>query len=250
MAVRLSGVLEHAGVPCWYAPRDIPPGHNYLDGITSGLARASAVLVLVSPAASASQWVVREVEWATQRGMRIIPVRVGESLPRGPLEILVDTLQWLEVANPSDRTALDAVVAAVREGGGRSLPHIRSTDARLNVAAMSALVGGLLIGAWGIFTLLTNTGTCRFFGTRVACSVGGGYLVVAAFSVVISGMALWTRSRAALALVWLNVLLLVPGAVDGLLHRYKGFAAPAGALGILVPLAIAAIATRYRRRLV
>jgi hypothetical protein len=133
--------------------------------------------------------------------------------------------------------------------GRSSLDDLKANDAALNVAAITSIVGGLFVGAWGAYSLLSAEGNCLFFGFSQPCSVGGGFLVVAAFCVLMCGASLWNRSRVAVFLAWVCVLMLVPGAIDGILHRYRGFVLPAAALGIVVPVGIACEATRRRKQL-
>jgi hypothetical protein len=249
-AARICHALEAAKIPCWIAPRDIPPGANYLAGISEGLDGAQIVVVVMSVHANASTWVLREVENATHRNLTVIPLRLGQTAPSQMLGLLLSTRQWVDLGDRSIPEAMERVVDAVngRATGRSSLDDLRSNDAALNLAAVTSIVGGLLVGAWGIYALLSAKGTCRFFGGSYPCSVGGGFLVVAAFCLLMCGASLWTRSRSAVPLAWLCVLLLVPGAIDGILYRYSGFTAPALGLGVAVPLAIAYTVTRRRRQ--
>lgn len=68
------GQLEHTGVTCWIAPRDVKPGAVYADWIYYALDSARVFVVLMSKAANGSKHVVRELEIAEQKGKRIVPV--------------------------------------------------------------------------------------------------------------------------------------------------------------------------------
>jgi len=166
------------------------------------------------------------------------------------MSLLLSTRQWIDLGHVPRLESLNRVVEAIKRGstGTSSLDDLKANDAALNLAAVTSLVGGVLVGAWGIYALLSAKGTCRFFGGFYPCSVGGGFLILAAFCLLMCGTSLWIRSRSTVFLAWLCVLMLVPGAIDGILYRYSGFTAPALGLGIVVPLAIAYAATRRRNQ--
>ena len=77
LAVRLAQGLEAAGYATWYYERDSLPGPSYLEQILQALARTSALVVLVSPAALGSWQVDKEVVQAHERGVPFIPLLRG-----------------------------------------------------------------------------------------------------------------------------------------------------------------------------
>jgi hypothetical protein len=252
IAMRLCTALEAATIRCWIAPRDIPAGDSYLDGINHGLALAGIVIVILSEHANASDWVLREVETSTSRKIRVIPARLRQTTPSAAMGLLLSTLQWVDLGDGSSPQALSKLVAVVKGKfeGKSSQDDLKANDAVLNLLAITSIVFGLLVGAWGVYALLSAKGRqCLFFGFYEPCSVGGGFLVVASFCILVCGASLWKRSRLAVVLAWVCVLMLVPGAIDGILHRYSGLVLPAAGLGIFVPVAIACEATRRRKQL-
>jgi hypothetical protein len=96
-ASTICATLEAAGIGCWIAPRDIDSQPlPYPEAIRLGLSRASAVVVIVSEAANLSVHVPRELDLALSRKLTIIPVRVENVAPRGQLDYLLRTCQWLD----------------------------------------------------------------------------------------------------------------------------------------------------------
>lgn len=77
LAVQIAQGIEDAGFFTWYYERDSLPGPSYLDQILDALARTSAVVALVSPAALASWQVAKEVVQAHERGLPFIPLLHG-----------------------------------------------------------------------------------------------------------------------------------------------------------------------------
>jgi len=77
LAVQLAHGLERTGFATWYYERDSLPGPSYLDQILAALARTSAVVILVSPAALTSWQVDKEVVQAHERGLPFLPLVHG-----------------------------------------------------------------------------------------------------------------------------------------------------------------------------
>lgn len=106
--------LEHHGVSCWIAPRDVTPGEFYADAIV-GAINATCVLVLVlTENATASPHVLREIERASAKRHPVVSLRVDNaSLPRG-LEYFLSASHWLDAKSSGIDTALPKLVVAVK----------------------------------------------------------------------------------------------------------------------------------------
>ena len=66
--------LETHGVSCWMAPRDVKPGAAYADAIVRAINEASALVLMLSAAAMASEHVSREVERAASKHKPVVAV--------------------------------------------------------------------------------------------------------------------------------------------------------------------------------
>ena len=76
IAVALCNALEHAGVPCWMAPRDVRPGDFYADSIVHAITAAPAFVLILSRGAIDSPHVLREIERASSKKRRIVAFRI------------------------------------------------------------------------------------------------------------------------------------------------------------------------------
>src|SRR5204863_10223238 len=81
VAEEVCAALEVAGIGCWMAPRDVPPGVPNGEALAGAIAASRALLLVLSSAANASGQVRREVERAASRDIPILPLRVEEVLP-------------------------------------------------------------------------------------------------------------------------------------------------------------------------
>ena len=68
--------LERRGISCWYGPRDVPGGANYMRTISRAIQRAEAMVILLSRNANGSDDMKKEVALAGRRRIPIIAVRL------------------------------------------------------------------------------------------------------------------------------------------------------------------------------
>ncbi len=84
-ARRLATDLQAEGWTVWLAPDSIQPGETWVEAINRGLEESGYYLLVQTPAAAASPWVVTETNVAIglehQRQMRFIPLDVAPSRP-------------------------------------------------------------------------------------------------------------------------------------------------------------------------
>ena len=114
VAEAVCDALEHAGVTCWIAPRDVTPGTFYADEIVHAIDAAKAIVLILSQNAAGSPHVLREVERATSKRHPVVSLRIDQSpLPAG-LEYFLNTSQWLDASGGEAARAMPKLVAAVR----------------------------------------------------------------------------------------------------------------------------------------
>jgi hypothetical protein len=110
----ICAALEHAGIPCWIAPRDITPGELYAANIVHAI-DATAVLVLVlSQHSTTSGHVLREVERASSKKHHVLSFRVDLAPLPEALEYFLNTSQWLDAGAMGVDRALPKIVDAVK----------------------------------------------------------------------------------------------------------------------------------------
>ena len=88
--------LEHAGIPCWIAPRDLRAGRNYPEQIIDGIEAAQCLILILSQASNKSRAVRDEVERAWSKGKPLYPIRIDDTLPSRSLELLISSSHWTD----------------------------------------------------------------------------------------------------------------------------------------------------------
>jgi TolB-like protein/Tfp pilus assembly protein PilF len=114
--------LESQGVSCWMAPRDVKPGAAYADAIVRAINEASALVLVLSGSAMASEHVSREVERATSKHKQIVAFRVDAAALSAQLEYFLSRSQWIDVPVLGMPAALAKLAEAVGQGSAMS-PH-------------------------------------------------------------------------------------------------------------------------------
>ena len=111
--------LEQAGVSCWIAPRDIPPGSEWADAIMAGIAEVRLMVLVHSAETSRSPMVRREVNVALSGATPIMPVRVDDALPQEGLQFYLSSTHWLDAFPAPLEPHLPRITAAAAEMLGR-----------------------------------------------------------------------------------------------------------------------------------
>jgi hypothetical protein len=120
-AYRLCRLLEEQGIGCWIAPRDVTPGDDYGVAIIRAIEGTAATLLLLSAHANASIHVTHEVERATSKRKRVIPVRLEDVKPSPSLELHLATAHWVDAWRfPPHQVA--SQLAGVLRGEGVTTP--------------------------------------------------------------------------------------------------------------------------------
>jgi hypothetical protein len=92
--------LEHHGIRCWIAPRDIRPGADWGQSIVEGIRRSRVLVLVFTSRANTSHHIPREIEQAVKNGIAVIPLRVEDALPEGSLEYNLSSVHWLDAMTP------------------------------------------------------------------------------------------------------------------------------------------------------
>jgi tetratricopeptide (TPR) repeat protein len=92
--------LEHYGICCWRATRDIVPGKRYTEQIIDAIVSSRALVLIFSSHSNTSQHVIREVEKAVRQKIAIIPFRVEDVPPTKDMDYLISISQWIDALTP------------------------------------------------------------------------------------------------------------------------------------------------------
>lgn len=79
------------------APGDIPAGSSYMKEITHALKNCSCLVLLLSPAAQGSQWVIKEVERAVNYHKPVIPIQIEDIILNDEFEFALGSYQVVAV---------------------------------------------------------------------------------------------------------------------------------------------------------
>ncbi|MEQ1708980.1 MAG: AAA family ATPase [Terricaulis sp.] len=103
--------LKKAGVDSWVAERDMEEG-LFARHIAREIARADAVVVVVSAATEESKWVEQELHFAHANAKLLIPYIIGTPRSDGWLQLLIGPYDWID-ARTDDKDGLKRLAARV-----------------------------------------------------------------------------------------------------------------------------------------
>jgi hypothetical protein len=92
--------LEAAGIRCWIAPRDVPPGMSWPAAIVGAIGQSRVMVLVFSSHAIASEEVQREVVHAFQHRAVVVPLRIEEISPSGDMAYYMSATHWLDALTP------------------------------------------------------------------------------------------------------------------------------------------------------
>jgi hypothetical protein len=114
-AKRVCATLEPEGLACWMAPRDIPPGGDWVQSIMGAISSSKLLVLILSGVSSRSGHVLREVERAVRRDLPILPVRIDDTVPDGNLAYFVSGSHWFDAPSGLLEGRTQLLVKAARE---------------------------------------------------------------------------------------------------------------------------------------
>ena len=161
-AMALCSMLEHQGISCWIAPRDINPGASWASTIIEAISHCDIMVLLFSEHANASRQVLREVERALQRDRKILTYRIDDTSPQADMEYFLSTEQWLdarpgsgqhgprELAQSVQRLLNESEAAVRQPGPATRRPNRKGAmgPRRWQIGVMFAVLLSLAVAIW------------------------------------------------------------------------------------------------------
>lgn len=141
--------LEGEGIRCWYAPRNIQPGHEWAEDIIEALGESRIMVLVFTDSSNASVQVKREVSTAVSSGVTIIPFKCTNSEPSGSMQYYLSTLHWLDAMTDS----LETSIARLKEECRRILGIQNTQETRETVkSAAAAKKKSVKLPIWAMIT--------------------------------------------------------------------------------------------------
>lgn len=116
-------VLEHHGITCWIAPRDVRPGEPYAREIISGIKNCQLMILVFTSNSNSSPHVGNEIDMAFNNGKTIIPFLIDDTPMNEELKYYLARKHWL-VAYPDYEKRFEELLTAVSNVLGRKLASI------------------------------------------------------------------------------------------------------------------------------
>ncbi|MBR4813548.1 MAG: toll/interleukin-1 receptor domain-containing protein [Lachnospiraceae bacterium] len=152
--------FEQHGIRCWYAPRDIVPGQEWVSAIHDAITACSLFVLIYTDSSNESKQVANEVALAFNSGKTLIPFRLSDAEMSSELEYYLTRVHWLDAVNPPLRQSIEnlreyserilkgevPVEAKIRNASGNGRDKKPgSISAALTVLALAAVVAVIML---------------------------------------------------------------------------------------------------------
>ncbi len=154
VAEKMCNLIETNGHNCFLAPRDIRTGYEYAEEIIRGIERADAVLLLLSKEANSSPHVLREIERAVSKKIRIIVYKLEDVELSKSMEYFLMSHQWIHTLHGDiDKEIIKSLSEKTEQGKditAQSLGKEKNSVPKgkkilLLITTLLLLLGGLLL---------------------------------------------------------------------------------------------------------
>ena len=92
--------FEQHGVKCWYAPRDIMPGQEWVTAINDAIKACKVFILVYTSNSNMSRQVANEVALAFNSGKTLVPFRLSEDEMSAELAYYLMRVHWMDAVNP------------------------------------------------------------------------------------------------------------------------------------------------------
>jgi hypothetical protein len=161
--------LEHDGISCWIASRDIPPGAIWAAEITRAISECTCFLLVFSPRANASPQVANEVILAVQEKKEIFCLTIEDSERNAELRYHLARVQRMDATAPPLRNHIPAAARRLKatisrlQSAAHRMPPAPSDDVKGSPSpkkwssyAWMGIVALLLVSTVGGFLYLSD----------------------------------------------------------------------------------------------
>jgi hypothetical protein len=130
VADAVCATLESRKIRCWIAPRDVTLGQPFAASLINAVKSSRVMVLVLSEDSNQSQYVLRELNEAVDKGIPIIPFRIEDVDPSEELRFYIKSLHWLDAMDPPLERHLkrlaDSVQALLSVGEEDQPPEIET----------------------------------------------------------------------------------------------------------------------------
>ena len=123
--------FEQHGIMCWYAPRDIMPGQEWVSAIHDAIKRCRLFVLIYTEGSNESKQVANEVALAFNSGKTLIPFKLSNTAMSSELEYYLTRVHWLDAVDPPLIKSIESLrnySEMILEGRKPSGPMEKSAD--------------------------------------------------------------------------------------------------------------------------
>jgi hypothetical protein len=153
MADAACAKLEAAGIRCWIAPRDCPPGSEWDGAAVDAIDHCRALVLIFSAHANQSKQVHREVQRAFDSELPVVPFRIENVAAEQSLAYYMGPALWLDALTLPLEQHFPKLVASVKPFAHATAFGEKADEARRSwhpsrwLVLTALVLGAVLLGA-------------------------------------------------------------------------------------------------------
>ena len=160
--------FEQNGIRCWYAPRDIMPGQEWVTAIHEAINASKLFVLIYTDSSNESRQVANEVALAFNSGKTLIPFRLSDTEMSTELEYYLTRVHWLDAVNPplmksieslmdySKRILDGEVVKEAKDYNGKTLSSGKKNKGGNRLLLLTAILAAVILIAVIVVVVLSN----------------------------------------------------------------------------------------------
>ena len=158
--------FEQHGIRCWYAPRDIMPGQEWVTAIHEAINSSRLFVLIYTDSSNESKQVANEVALAFNSGKTLIPFRLSDAEMSTELEYYLTRVHWLDAVKPPLMQSIESLRIysekilkgeEVKEAKVRNANSSAAKDVKMPVwASVSIIILALGLLAIAIFLFVNR----------------------------------------------------------------------------------------------
>lgn len=143
LAKKIVDELEHNGMKCFIAPRNMTGGRDYATELVENIDDCPIFLFLFTNESNRSGMVIREINEAVNANRYIITLKIDDVQPNKSIKFYLSVTHWLDIGTPIDITDINTILSAIRKALGEqeekekpiiySGYHVLGTDELLKI---------------------------------------------------------------------------------------------------------------------
>ncbi|MCR5727025.1 MAG: TIR domain-containing protein [Lachnospiraceae bacterium] len=162
--------FEQHGIKCWYAPRDIFPGEEWVSAISNALENSKVLVLIYTPESNKSRQVMNEIALAFNAGLTIVPFRLSDEQMSRELEYYLTRVHWLDALSSSLQNSIEELrkyIDMITRDPDINISFEQRADIINSADKKKKTIKGTIIAVAFVFLLIATVIFTRYYAMKL-----------------------------------------------------------------------------------